>query len=337
MIVPRYWAEARLQRPASKAPKISQLTLRRFGWSNEGQSDAQAMADVRVADAMARANAGEQQESRDPRVPYNGADGVPIREQIVEEQGASVITRNAYGAMCLNTPDVLFVDMDDAPSVADRDRVGCSAMALGLLTAVGALIGLGWAFPDREMFLLGIPSVVAGTALAAGIFSAWDAWRRRVAEASGAVRDRVSTFVQAHPGWIARLYRTPAGHRLLVMHRTFQAAEPAVAECFASMKVDPAYARMCRHQQCFRARLTPKPWRMGMVTHIHPRPGTWPVRAERLAERTEWLTNYDELSRGYAACRFLQEYGSGVVHPEAARVRDLHDARCGALGSLPLA
>lgn len=43
---------------------------------------------------------------------YNGAQGVPIREEVLERHGDTVITRNGYGAKCLNTPDVLFADVD---------------------------------------------------------------------------------------------------------------------------------------------------------------------------------------------------------------------------------
>ena len=44
---------------------------------------------------------------REPRMPYNGAAGVPIREEIVGRHGETVITRNSYGARCLNMPNVL--------------------------------------------------------------------------------------------------------------------------------------------------------------------------------------------------------------------------------------
>jgi hypothetical protein len=40
-------------------------------------------------------------------MPYNGAAGVPIREEIVGRHGETVITRNSYGARCLNMPNVL--------------------------------------------------------------------------------------------------------------------------------------------------------------------------------------------------------------------------------------
>jgi hypothetical protein len=55
MIVPQFWAESRLQH----REKGRQLTLRRFGWSDESQEAAQTHADERVKAAMERALRGE--------------------------------------------------------------------------------------------------------------------------------------------------------------------------------------------------------------------------------------------------------------------------------------
>jgi len=54
---------------------------------------------------------GEKLIRREPKIPYKGAAGVPIREEIVSRHGETIITRNAYGARCLNTPNVLFADV----------------------------------------------------------------------------------------------------------------------------------------------------------------------------------------------------------------------------------
>src|SRR5215213_11886460 len=112
MIVPRYWAEGRAQYRA----KGKQVTIRRFGWSQISEAEAQANADARASEALQRVLSGEKLIRREPKVPYNGAEGVPIREEIVAEHGETVITRNSYGALCLNTPDVLFADVDFAPA-----------------------------------------------------------------------------------------------------------------------------------------------------------------------------------------------------------------------------
>src|SRR5262249_4384448 len=99
----------------------------------------------------------------------------------------------------------------------------------------------------------------------------------RLATTADLARARVAEFVTRNPDWRFRLYETPAGVRALAMHRTFRSDEPEVLECFAALGADPIYARMCLNQRCFRARVSPKPWRVGVSEHIPPRSGAWPV------------------------------------------------------------
>ncbi|HEY1066209.1 MAG TPA: hypothetical protein VGE52_08875, partial [Pirellulales bacterium] len=110
MIVPQYWAESRVQRRENRR----QVTVRRFGWSDESQEAAQRHADQRAQEALNRIWHGEKLARRERKLAYNGAQGVPIREEILNRYGDAIVTRNAYGARCLNTPNVLFVDVDDA-------------------------------------------------------------------------------------------------------------------------------------------------------------------------------------------------------------------------------
>jgi hypothetical protein len=79
MIVANYWAESRRQHTING----KQITLRRFGWSDENQIQADAMAHARADEALKQVIAGEYIKKREPRVPYNGAEGVPIREEIL--------------------------------------------------------------------------------------------------------------------------------------------------------------------------------------------------------------------------------------------------------------
>ena len=116
MIVPRFWAEGRIQEQVAG----KQITVRRYGWSDDSPLAAQVHADQRTREAFDRIASGEKLNRRERKQAYNGADGVPIREEIVERQGDTVITRNSYGARCLNTPDVLFVDIDFDPQNAIR-------------------------------------------------------------------------------------------------------------------------------------------------------------------------------------------------------------------------
>lgn len=94
---------------------------------------------------------------------------------------------------------------------------------------------------------------------------------------------------------------------------------------------------MCLNQHCFRARVSAKPWRIGIGDHIRPRPGTWPVSPERLPERRAWLERYDHAAAGFAACRFIESLGKGASVPAAQAVRQLHDELCRAHAKLPIA
>ncbi|MEO0576910.1 MAG: hypothetical protein AAF004_15745 [Pseudomonadota bacterium] len=96
-----------------------------------------------------------------------------------------------------------------------------------------------------------------------------------------------------------------------------------VADCAARVCVD------------FRARLTPKPWRMDMV-RIQPG-GVWPVKPEQLPMRSDWIRRYTEASQGYASCRYLQSIGEGRSARICEAVREVHDTACQADSALPLA
>src|SRR5437870_1051333 len=99
MIVPEHWAEARLQ----VRHKGRSITVKRFGWSDESLVSAQAHADERARTALDAIVSGQELPRREMRSNY-GIHGIPIREQIVERHGDVIVTRNSYGALCLNTP-----------------------------------------------------------------------------------------------------------------------------------------------------------------------------------------------------------------------------------------
>ena len=88
MIVPEYWAEGRIQQQVAG----KQYTVRRYGWSDDSAMAAQAHADQRTREAFDRIVNGEPLQRRERKLAYNGADGMPIREEILERQGDSIIT-----------------------------------------------------------------------------------------------------------------------------------------------------------------------------------------------------------------------------------------------------
>jgi len=326
MLVPDFWAEAR----RVHQERGRQVTVRRYGWSNNSVADAQAMADTRADEALARVLSGERLNRRERRVAYNGAQGVPIREEVVQRVGDTVITRNSYGARCLNSPNVLFADIDlkSGESLVTSCAPGCLAVLLAI--AVGSAYGSVW---------LGL---IAWCATFAAVWLALRVGKVAVASLRSNPLDRamqrVRTFVDQHREWNVRVYRTPAGLRLLATHALLSPTSDDVYAFFRAVKADPIYVQMCRNQQCFRARLTAKPWRIGIDDHIRPRRQAWPIDPEKLADRAAWVTNYEHRAAAFAACAFVEELGSGSVHPQVAGVVRLHDDLSNAThGALELA
>ena len=319
MIVPQYWAEARRQHRDAKR----QITVRRFGWSDESIADAQLMADHRVDEALREAVMGRDVPRREPKVAYNGATGVPIREEVVARHGDCVITRNSYGARCLNTPDVLFADVDFTSKASLRLIFGF------LVVLLFGSVMTGWFYNSR---LIGIPLSLFAAGIAVPLANLFV--RVRTAVAGGPDRltcRQITRFLERNPEWNVRRYRTPAGLRLLVTHECFEPDAPVVREFFRIVGTDPTYMQMCLKQKCFRARLSAKPWRIGIGFPMRPRTGVWPVRHDRLPERTEWIANYEAHAEAFAACTFIESMGSGYVHPKIATVMTLHDNECRAL------
>jgi len=325
MIVPDYWAEAhRKHRSANQ-----QVTVRRYGWSMSSQDDAQRMAEARADEALQRIVAGEPLDRREQKAAYNGATGIPIREEVLARHGEEVITRNAYGAHCLNSPNTLFADIDFNSNRGAKPIL----LAFAALSVVSVAIGITLGSWGTTLGLL-IFSLIAAAPVAS-LFA-----RLLVAAGGGAeriARKRIAHFISANPTWNLRLYRTPAGYRVVATHQPFEAKAEEVQRFFSQVSADPVYVRMCTNQNCFRARLTAKPWRIGIATHMRPRPGVWPVRAESVAVRDQWIAGYEAKASAFAACRYIESMGSGVVHGAIKAVIDLHDRESRALSGKQIA
>lgn len=326
MQIPVHWAEGR----ARRRQQGRQLTVRRWGWSDDSPAAAQLHADQRAAEALERLwQEPGVEPRREPRVAYNGAEGQPIREEVLLRAGGEVITRNAYGAECLNSPSLFMADIDHGDG-----RLGWPAWAASLLLALLIYAAArqlqldAWSWPLAILPALLLPAAIESLWRRAG----GAGWRQR--------RDlqRVARFAQRHPDWRLRLYQTPAGLRLLAVHAPMDPGSAAVAAAFAELGSDPLYVRMCQRQRCFRARLSAKPWRMGLGQSRPAHRVAWPLTPQQQARRAPWQARYDALSHGFAACRFLREFGNAAVDPALQPALQLHDERSRALRSdLPLA
>ena len=142
-----------------------------------------------------------------------------------------------------------------------------------------------------------------------------------------AVTGRLERFLGDHPRWGLRLYRTCAGLCALVTHELFDPVADATLAVLQAVGADPLYVRLCKAQQCFRARLTPKPWRCGVTA----RPVRWPAEnPEQQTRYDKWQAECAARQMPYATCRLLGTLGDGGVHPEVARIIEVHDksSRC---------
>lgn len=331
MQIPQHWAEARVEGKVRGKKRV----VRRFGWSDASAADAQVQAQQRAEAAMVELQAGRKVHPRERKVPYGG-NGLPIREQIVATHGDLVVTRNSYGARCLNEPDVLFADIDtDALLPRLWERVFSFLMRDLLLLTLGGgfvLFAQQQRWSGCALALLALPTL--------GVLLSWRQRLRQLPRMRERAREQAMAkcrgVVAALPNARFAVYETPAGWRLLALHRPFDPGAQATVQLLRELGSDPAYVQMCELQRCFRARVSGKPWRMG-VRHIVPRPGVWPLHPDRLPRREAWIAEYEAAAAKFAACRFREEIGSGAVHPRCALVRRVHDEMSRATSELPIA
>ena len=149
-----------------------------------------------------------------------------------------------------------------------------------------------------------------------------------------AALDKVRRMVKRDPELSLRAYRTAAGLRYLVTHAH---RSPTTEESHAMMEAlgaDPLYMRLCKVQQCFRARLTPKPWRCDhkALPYRFPYTDDHTNKAVR-----DWVESYTQASTPYATCEFVHHYGSKHMDEEIQRVVSTHDDMTGAHSGRPLA
>jgi hypothetical protein len=148
------------------------------------------------------------------------------------------------------------------------------------------------------------------------------------------VLEQAAAWAGQNANWGWRVYRTRAGLRLAAIHRPFAPEEKVCALVFEALGADPLYRRLCGHQQCFRARLTPKPWRCNVPNP----PARWPFEDERAAVSFQrWEKVYLSAANEYATCELIAKIGTTVVSPELTELIATHDEATRCESSLPLA
>jgi hypothetical protein len=131
-----------------------------------------------------------------------------------------------------------------------------------------------------------------------------------------------------------RIYRTAAGFRLLFTDRLFKPAASDAEAIMAAVAADPAYVKLCRLQESFRARLTPKPWRCGVRNPPNGHPREQESERQRFAA---WLEEYQRKIADRGTCRLIETVNGSRVHGEVQPILELHDAQTKANENLSLA
>jgi hypothetical protein len=149
-----------------------------------------------------------------------------------------------------------------------------------------------------------------------------------------AALESAEAAVAEHPGLGLRVYQTRNGARYLVTSRPYAPQAEETAALMRALRVDPAYLHLCKVQGSFRARLTPKYWRVG----LDGPPTRFPYESPEQEFRVrEWTRIYDVACAGHATCRFLGQCGEQRVDPALQPVVELHDRETRSDSGLPLA
>jgi hypothetical protein len=214
---------------------------------------------------------------------------LPSREPVLESidvggKTIGCVTRNRYGCRVLNADRVLFADID---------------------------------LPAADSFSAATTDLVS-------LVKSWFAPKPPPATASPeeTALARVADWHQRHAGSALRVYRTFAGLRLLFVDRQYDPSNPATLPLLKSLGTDPLYVHLTKRQDCFRARLSPKPWRCGVDRPKHVGQFDHPDYAGFLAD---WAESYEPQAKAYATCRLLQTFGPTPSDPVIAAIVAYHD------------
>jgi hypothetical protein len=130
-------------------------------------------------------------------------------------------------------------------------------------------------------------------------------------------------------GFGIRVYETHSGIRLILEGKAMDPRSKDSKNLLRSFHADRLYSALCRKQNCYRARLTPKPYRIKMK----PLRLLYPYEEKDRNRIEDWIREYNSKSLSFSSCRLVQVLGSDSPSP----VVQYHDERTRAQSTLPLA
>lgn len=309
MLIPRYWAHVE---GTVVDPEGREHALRMWGCSPESVADAEADAQRRYVSAQTRIEHGALGDD------HAHSETLASSGHHADASRAHLDPRAyTYGRSLLREELLEEIPGARGATVAIRTRNRYGAEILNSASALFLDVDLAPAsFGRRLMAMLrGRSSSVEALAL--------DRLRHALESARAAWSD--ASF---------RIYRTHAGLRVMETGRLHQPGSESVLQVMRAAGTDQAFVTLCGVQKCFRARLTPKPWR---IEQARP-PTTFPfASAADEARMRRWQESYNAACTGFAVCRLVEEIGPRRVHADIARTVELHDRMTRATSDLPLA
>lgn len=145
--------------------------------------------------------------------------------------------------------------------------------------------------------------------------------------------EELRTWLSARPQFGARVYRTKKGLRYLFTHKPLPVNDEALY-WLTELGSDRLYTRLCRSQQCYRARLSPKAFRIGVRVPEAQYP--YETQAER-ESFDKWLPEYEGKAAGYAVCKLVCVIGAESIHKDLKEIVETHDKMTLCDSDLPLA
>lgn len=111
-----------------------------------------------------------------------------------------------------------------------------------------------------------------------------------------------------------RLYKTAGGFRAIETSTSWNPTNYIVQKLMKSVYADPLYIALCRSQECFRARLTPKPWRIW---------GT--IDYDNFTTGNEWIKEQGEYESEVKVCSLFKIIGEDKIDDKFKEVIIYHD------------
>ncbi|WP_230661407.1 hypothetical protein [Psychrobacter sp. I-STPA10] len=384
MNIPSYWSEHTIEFAyENKRSKNKTTKIKRYGWSNTSQAEAKEHAIERCQQAKQTLLATGKVKRVEGKDSYLDKTDLPIREQVLHHYADlnCVTTVNSYGATCLNVENVMILDIDndditrfcwrhkfiDKPFlILDKIKMRFVLFAIFLLAVIFlfSVKPFTSCVSDVVLYLKYIIwAFFSSFFIVWALFILFDSiddkrmaqWLKKQGGELAILEMIINKFLEENNDFAFNIYQTPLGFRLIALQDTFFANDDKTQLCFNQLPVDSCYAKLCQVQNCFRARVTAKPWRIEQDKYHHPQQQQQQIEPripnryfwlnnDKTKERNEWLQSYHQLAKNYSACHFIKCIGQSATHSinspineQVAKVVQLYDDLCRSHRKLPLA